>query len=102
MSRFERWRRLLLPAIFPYLITGFVTASGGAWNASIVAEYSTIKHKTYSTIGLGAIISRATESNNVALLLGATVVMAALVVTVNRLFWRRMYGLASTRFKLET
>jgi NitT/TauT family transport system permease protein len=56
----------------------------------------------YSTIGLGAIISRATESNNVAMLLGATVVMAALVVTVNRLFWRRMYGLASTRYKLET
>jgi NitT/TauT family transport system permease protein len=51
---------------------------------------------------LGAIISRATESNNVAMLLGATVVMAALVVTVNRLFWRRMYGLASTRYKLET
>jgi NitT/TauT family transport system permease protein len=102
MSKFERWRRLLLPAIFPYLITGFVTASGGAWNASIVAEYSTVQHKTYSTIGLGAIISRATEHNNVAMLLGATVVMAALVVTVNRLFWRRMYGLASTRYKLET
>ena len=102
MSSFERWRRLLLPAIFPYLITGFVTASGGAWNASIVAEYSTIQHKTYSTLGLGAIISRATEHNNVAMLLGATVVMAALVVTVNRLFWRRMYGLASTRYKLET
>ncbi len=102
MSNFERWRRLLLPAIFPYLITGFVTASGGAWNASIVAEYSTVQHKTYSTTGLGAIISRATESGNVAMLLGATVVMAALVVTVNRLFWRRMYGLASTRFKLET
>jgi len=102
MSNFERWRRLLLPGIFPYLITGFVTASGGAWNASIVAEYSTVQHKTYSTIGLGAIISRATEHNNVAMLLGATVVMAALVVTVNRLFWRRMYGLASTRFKLET
>jgi NitT/TauT family transport system permease protein len=102
MSRFERWRRLLLPAIFPYLITGFVTASGGAWNASIVAEYSTIKHKTYSITGLGSIISRATENGQVAMLLGATVVMAALVVTVNRLFWRRMYGLASTRFKLET
>jgi len=102
MSSFERWRRLLLPAIFPYLVTGFVTASGGAWNASIVAEYSTIQHQTYSTIGLGAIISRATANNNVAMLLGATVVMAVLVVTINRLFWRRMYGLASTRFKLET
>jgi NitT/TauT family transport system permease protein len=102
MSRRERWRKLFLPAIFPYLITGFVTASGGAWNASIVAEYSKIQGKTYSTVGLGAVISRATDAGNFAVLLGATVVMAALVVTVNRLFWRRMYGLASTRYKLET
>jgi NitT/TauT family transport system permease protein len=101
MRRGERWRRLLLPAIFPYLVTGFVTASGGAWNASIVAEYSKIQGKTYSTVGLGAVISRSTDAGNFAVLLGATVVMAALVVTVNRLFWRRMYGLASTRYKLE-
>ena len=101
MRRRERWRRLLLPAIFPYLVTGFVTASGGAWNASIVAEYSKIQGKTYSTVGLGAVISRSTDAGNFAMLLGATVVMAALVVTVNRLFWRRMYGLASTRYKLE-
>jgi NitT/TauT family transport system permease protein len=101
MGRVERWRRLFLPGIFPYLVTGFVTASGGAWNASIVAEYSKIQGKTYSTVGLGAVISRATDAGNFAVLLGATVVMAALVVTVNRLFWRRMYGLASTRYKLE-
>ena len=101
MTRRERWQKLYLPAIFPYLITGFVTASGGAWNASIVAEYSTIKGQTYSTVGLGAVISSATVAGNFAVLLGATVVMAATVVTVNRLFWRRMYGLASTRYKLE-
>jgi NitT/TauT family transport system permease protein len=102
MGRVERWRRLLLPGIFPYLITGFVTASGGAWNASIVAEYSKVRGQTYSTVGLGAVISRATDSGNFDLLLGATVMMAMMVVTVNRLFWRRMYGLASTRFRLET
>jgi NitT/TauT family transport system permease protein len=101
MTRRERWRRLFLPGIFPYLVTGFVTASGGAWNASIVAEYSTIQGKIYQTMGLGAVISGATAAGNFAVLLGATVVMAALVVTVNRLFWRRMYGLASTRYKLE-
>jgi NitT/TauT family transport system permease protein len=101
MSRVERWKRLFLPAIFPYLVTGFVTASGGAWNASIVAEYSKIQGKTYSTVGLGAVISRATDAGNFAVLLGATVVMAATVVTMNRLFWRKMYGLASTRYKLE-
>ena len=101
MSTVERWKKLFLPAIFPYLVTGFVTASGGAWNASIVAEYSKIQGKTYSTVGLGAVISRATDAGNFAVLLGATVVMAATVVTVNRLFWRKMYGLASTRYKLE-
>jgi len=101
IGRIERWKRLFLPGIFPYLVTGFVTASGGAWNASIVAEYSKIQGKTYSTVGLGAVISRATDAGNFAVLLGATVVMAATVVTVNRLFWRKMYWLAATRYKLE-
>jgi NitT/TauT family transport system permease protein len=97
----ERWRKLILPAIFPYLVTGFVTASGGAWNASIVAEYFHFNGRTMSTVGLGAVISRATDSGNFPLLIAATVVMAAMVVTINRLLWRRMYSLASTRFKLE-
>ncbi|HYL98759.1 MAG TPA: ABC transporter permease subunit, partial [Blastocatellia bacterium] len=96
---FERWRVLILPAIFPYLITGLVTAAGGAWNASIVAEYITFQNKVFSTTGLGATISAA--SNNFPLLLGATIVMAAMVVTFNRLVWRRLYRLAETRFKLE-
>jgi NitT/TauT family transport system permease protein len=102
LGRVERWRRLILPAIFPYLLTGFVTASGGAWNASIVAEYFRFQGKTISITGLGALISRATDNGNFAVLLGATVVMAMLVVTVNRLLWRRLYTLASTRYKLET
>jgi NitT/TauT family transport system permease protein len=101
LSLTERWRRLFLPAIFPYLITGFVTASGGAWNASIVAEYFHFRGQTFSTTGLGAIISYATDSGNFRMLLAATVVMAVLVVTINRLLWRPLYGLASTRFKLE-
>ena len=101
LSKIERWRRLILPAIFPYVLTGFVTASGGAWNASIVAEYFRFQGKTISITGLGALISRATDSGNFPVLLGATVVMASLVVTVNRLLWRRLYVLASTRYKLE-
>jgi NitT/TauT family transport system permease protein len=101
LSMAERWRKLFLPAIFPYLITGFVTASGGAWNASIVAEYFHFRGQTISTTGLGAIISHATDSGNYHLLLAATVVMALMVVTINRLVWRRLYALASTRFKLE-
>ena len=101
-GKFERWRKLILPAIFPYLITGFVTASGGAWNASIVAEYFHFKGQTLSTTGLGAVISQATDAGNFRLLLGATVVMAAMVVSINRLLWRRLYALSSTRYKLES
>jgi len=101
-NKLERWRKLLLPGIFPYLITGFVTASGGAWNASIVAEYFHFKGQTLSTVGLGSVISHATDSGNFRLLLGATIVMALMVVTINRLVWRRMYALAATRYRLDT
>ena len=98
----QRWREVILPGIFPYLVTGLVTASGGAWNASIIAEYFRLKDQTYTTVGLGATISRATDSGNFALLLGSTIVMALVVVTVNRLVWRRMYRLAAHRYTLET
>jgi len=101
LTSIERWRKLLLPGIFPYLVTGLVTASGGAWNASIVAEYSHFRGQAMSTLGLGAIISEATDAGNFRLLLAATVVMALIVVSINRLVWRRFYMLAATRFKLE-
>ncbi len=98
----QRWKKLILPGIFPYLITGLVTASGGAWNASIVAEYFHFKGHIYTTTGLGATISQATDAGNFDLLLAATMMMAATVVTINRLVWRRLYALAETRFRLET
>jgi NitT/TauT family transport system permease protein len=101
-TKLERWRLLFLPGIFPYLITGFVTASGGAWNASIVAEYFRFHGETYSTLGLGAVISQATDNGNFRVLMGATILMAAIVVTINRLLWRRLYAMASVRFKLES
>jgi NitT/TauT family transport system permease protein len=101
LSRVQRWRMLLLPGIFPYLITGFVTASGGAWNASIIAEYFHFRGQTYSLTGLGAVISRATDSGNFPVLLGATIVISGTVVAINRLLWRRLYRLAETRYKLE-
>jgi len=101
-SSAQRWTNVILPGIFPYLVTGLVTASGGAWNASIIAEYFRLKDVTYTTVGLGATISRATDSGNFALLLGSTIVMALVVVTVNRLVWRRMYRLAANRYTLET
>ncbi len=98
----DRWRRLILPGIFPYLVTGMLTASGGAWNASIIAEYFHFKGRTLSTVGLGAEISRATDAGQFPVLLAATILMAAIVVTMNRLLWQRLYRLAETRFKLET
>src|SRR5579862_5784729 len=101
LGKLQRWRTLILPAIFPYLITGFVTASGGAWNASIIAEYFRFQNQTFSITGLGAVISRATDAGNFPVLLGATVVISAMVVTINRFIWRRLYNLAATRFKLE-
>jgi NitT/TauT family transport system permease protein len=97
----ERWKKLILPGIFPYLITGLVTASGGAWNASIVAEYFNFKGRIYTTTGLGATIQQATDSGDFHLLLAATIMMAATVVTVNRLVWRRLFTLGETRFRLD-
>ena len=102
MTGIQRWKKLILPGIFPYLVTGMVTASGGAWNASIVAEYFHFKGHIYTTVGLGATISQATDSGNFHVLLAATMMMAATVVTVNRLVWRRLYALAETRYRLET
>ena len=100
-TRWQRWTRLILPGIFPYLVTGMITASGGACNASIVSEYFHIGDQTLQTLGLGAQISAASDSGNFSTLLLATVLMATMVVTMNRLVWRRLYRLAETRYKLE-
>jgi len=100
-TRWQRWTKLILPGIFPYLITGMVTASGGAWNASVMAEYSRVKGVTLSTIGLGAQIDAATDSGRFSMLLLATIMISLMVVTMNRLVWRRLYHLAETRFKLD-
>jgi NitT/TauT family transport system permease protein len=101
-GRWSRWRYLILPAIFPYLITGMLTASGGAWNASIIAEYFHFQGKILSAPGLGSTISRASDAGRFDMLLAATLIMASVVVLINRLVWRRLYRLASSRFKLET
>jgi NitT/TauT family transport system permease protein len=100
-TRWQRWTKLILPGIFPYLITGMVTASGGAWNASVMAEYSHVKDRTLQTIGLGAQISSATDSGRFPIILLATMLISLMVVTMNRLVWRRLYRLAETRYKLE-
>jgi NitT/TauT family transport system permease protein len=100
-TRWQRWTRLILPGIFPYLVTGMITASGGAWNASIIAEYFHIGNRTLQTLGLGAQISAATDKGRFSILLVATVLMATMVITMNRMVWRRLYRLAETRYKLD-
>ena len=97
----ERWMTVILPGIFPYLVTGLVTASGGAWNASIVAEYFRMNEHTYTTLGLGAQISLANDSGNTRLLLLSTVIMAAMVVTINRLLWKPLFRLSESRYRLD-
>jgi NitT/TauT family transport system permease protein len=100
-TRWQRWTRLILPGIFPYLITGMVTASGGAWNASVFAEYFNLHDRTLQTIGLGSQIQAATNAGRFPILLLATILISLLVVTMNRLVWRRLYRLAETRYRLE-
>ncbi len=100
-NRTLRWKVVILPGIFPYLVTGLITASGGAWNASIVAEYFHLKGKVFTAFGLGAQISAASDAGRFDLLLLSTVIMAAMVVCINRFVWRPMYRLAGTKYRLD-
>jgi len=96
-----RWRRLILPAIFPFYITGAITAVGGAWNASIAAEVVSWGNEKLVATGLGAYITQYTKAGDfihIALGIG---MMCILVLVLNRLIWRPLYRLAMTRFPLE-
>jgi NitT/TauT family transport system permease protein len=101
LSTIDRWRSLILPSIFPYLITGAITAGGGAWNASIVAEHAQFGGRTLATTGIGALIASATGRGNYPLLLASTLALIVTVVSINRLFWRRLYRMAEERFRME-
>jgi len=94
----QRWKRLIIPGILTSYVTGGITAAGGAWNASIVAEVVTYKHTTLTAYGLGAYIVQ--NTGNHARLLCGIAVMSLYVVVVNRLLWRRLYHLAETRYSL--
>ena len=90
----------ILPAVIPSYVTGGITASGGAWNASIVAEIVTYGGTTLTAAGLGAYIAAATESGDFHHILAGVAVMSFYIVRLNRLLWRRLYRLAETRFAL--
>jgi NitT/TauT family transport system permease protein len=100
VTGWRRWRTLILPAIFPYLVTGMLTASGGAWNASVVSEYVQFNNRTVSTPGLGASIAAALAAGNFPALLDGTLLMALIVVIINRFVWKRLYALAERRYTL--
>jgi len=102
--RLQGWRRfraLYFPGVFPYLVTGWVTAAGGAWNASIVAEYVTFKGQTLQAHGLGAQISAAAAAADFPRLAASILVMSAIVVAFNRTVWRQCYRFAEQRFSLN-
>lgn len=101
LSSWDRWRTLIMPAVFPYIVTGAITASGGAWNASVVAEYVEFGGQTHTTAGVGALIAQATGRGDYALLLAATLALASVVVFINRTFWLRLYRLAEERYCME-
>jgi NitT/TauT family transport system permease protein len=93
LTGWRRWRQFILPAIFPNLVTGWITSAGGAWNASIVAEYLQQGGQTYRAFGLGSIISQATNAGDFHVLAAAVVAMALVVVAINRTFWKRLQHL---------
>ncbi|MFC5722937.1 ABC transporter permease [Streptomyces gamaensis] len=94
----QRWQRLILPGIFPSYVTGGITASGGAWNASIVSEVVPFAGTTLTATGLGAYIAESTARGDFPHLIAGVAVMSLYVVGLNRLFWRRLYRLAETRY----
>jgi NitT/TauT family transport system permease protein len=102
--RLTIWQRLwtlYLPGVFPFLVTGWVTAAGGAWNASIVSEFVTDHGGVIQAFGLGSQISVATFKADFGLLAASTLVMAGVVVAFNRSVWRKCYQLATERFSLN-
>jgi NitT/TauT family transport system permease protein len=100
LGTLQRLGELYLPCVFPYLVTGWVTAAGGAWNASIVSEYMSFRGQVLVANGLGARISTAAAGGEFAVLAAAITVMAGMVAIFNRLVWRRLHGIAEARFSL--
>jgi NitT/TauT family transport system permease protein len=97
----DRWKTLYIPSVFPSLVTGWVTAAGGAWNATIVAEYVPFQHHMLTTGGLGATISQAVETKNFPVFAASLTIMVIMVVLLNQTVWGRIYHLAQTRYRMD-
>lgn len=101
LNGWKRWRTLILPSIFPQLITGIITASGGAWNASIVSEIVSWHDEQLAATGLGAYISRVTEQGDWSGIIWGIVVMCVMVALINRFLWRKLYNMAEAKYHLD-
>jgi NitT/TauT family transport system permease protein len=101
LRKWQLWKTLIIPAIFPFWVTGAVTATGGAWNASIVAEVASWGDQKLVADGLGAYIAQVTEKGDQPAIYFSILVMALFVVVINRVLWRRLYDLAERKFKLD-
>ncbi len=95
------WRQIALPGIFPYYVTGALTASGGSWNASIVAEAVSWGNTRLEAHGLGAFISKATTAGDLPRVGLGVAVMSLFVIALNRSLWRPLYGVAERRLRLD-
>lgn len=101
-SRGQYWRKVYLPAVFPSLVTGSITAWGGGWNALIVSEYIVYRRETYSVVGLGAMLDRATyEVGDEQMLLLTLITMILAITLLNRFFWRRLYHYAIEHYRID-
>ena len=101
LKRFTKLFKIILPAIFPFYVTGLITAAGGSWNASIVAELITWGNTTLSAPGIGSYITKNTIAGNFPNIALGLVIMVSFVIIINHLLWRPLYKFASTRFCLD-
>ena len=101
VRRWQWWRQVALPGIFPYYVTGALTASGGSWNASVVAEVVTWNHTKIEAAGLGAYIADATTAGDYPRVALGIAVMSVFVIVINRTLWRPLYGFAARRLRMD-
>ena len=101
-SVWDRWSKLYLPSIFPSLVTGWITAAGGAWNASVLAEYTSFGGEILKTAGLGSTLSVSLVNKNYTLFAASLTLMVFVVIVINRFVWLRVLRLAETRFRMDS
>lgn len=101
LTGFQQWKTIILPSVFPSLVNGWITAAGGAWNASIVAELVQQGDLKLVATGVGSSITEAAQTSNFPQLATGVVVMITVVVLLNRLLWGTLYKLAETKYRLE-